>query len=436
MTSAPKGPGLRFDGVSTEPRYGTLLLALITGLLGAFLYWASVATIEETASGNGRVVPAQQLQIAQSLEGGIVRELLVRDGDTVAKDQLLLNIDDTSFASRLGELRQRRGALLAEVARLEAEAAGLDTLVFSGELRQTAGGAVRAEGEAFTARRQRLTGELDQLAQQVRQREQDLVEARAKRSKLTGELTPLRSELALNQRLAQSGNVARVDVLRLQRQLAELEGEAKVIAESIPRVEAAIAEARGRVDTATRTFRAGAQERLSGVRSDLAVIEETIKGASDKVTRTAVRSPVAGTINKLAVTSVGAVVQPGQPLAEIVPQDGSLLLEVRIRPKDIGFVRAGLPVSIKFTAYDYIIYGMLSGTVERISPDTFKDERGEPFFLAMVRTARNHLGPEDRKLPLMPGLLATADIQIGSRTVLDYLLKPVLRARHEALRER
>jgi adhesin transport system membrane fusion protein len=333
-------------------------------------------------------------------------------------------------------LSQRRGALRAEIARLEAEAAGAPAIAFSDELRKEAGGAVRAETEAFAARRQRLLGELDQLGQQIRQREQDLAEARAKRAKLSGELTPLRSELALNQRLAQTGNVARVDVLRLQRQTAELEGEAKVVAESIPRIEAAVAEARARQDTASSTFRAGARERLTAVRSDLAVIDETIKGASDKVTRTAVRSPVRGTINKLAVASVGAVIQPGQPLAEIVPVDDSLLIEVRIRPKDIGFVRAGLPVSIKFTAYDYIVHGTLPGTVERISPDTIKDERGEPFFLAMVRTARNHLGPPERRLPLMPGLVATADIQIGSRTVLAYLLKPVLRARHEAMRER
>jgi membrane fusion protein, adhesin transport system len=372
----------------------------------------------------------------QSLEGGIVRELTVKEGAPVEKDAVLMRIDDTSFASKLGEVSQRQTALNAEIIRLEAEAAGRAVLVFPEALRAAGPAAVKSETEAFKARAQKLEGEIMQLRQQLAQREQELNEFSARQRKIESELMPLRSELALNQRLSRSGNVARVDVLRLQRQVAELEGDGKILLSSVSRAKSAITEAKDRIDSATKAFRSGVVERLSAVRSDLAVVEETMKGAQDRVTRTTVRSPVRGVVNKLAVTTIGAVVQPGQALAEVVPADDSLLLETRVRPKDIAFIQAGQPAAVKFSAYDYVIYGSLKGTVDRVSPDTIKDEKGEPFYLVIVKTDRNYLGTEDRRFPVLPGLLATVDIQTGSRTVMNYILKPVLRARQEAMRER
>jgi membrane fusion protein, adhesin transport system len=416
--------------------YGFTLLFVIASLLVATFAWASYAVLDEVTTGIGRVIPSQQMQVVQSLEGGIVRDLAVREGDQVDKDQVLMRIDDTSFASKLGEIRERQFALKAEITRLEAEATGKSELSFDGALIAAAPSSVRAERETFSARTQKLASETSLLRQQIVQREQERDEVSARQRKIEAELKPLRSELALNQQLANAGNVAKVDVLRLQRQVAELDGDSKILASTLPRAVAAIAEANRRIEGAAQAFRTQASERLSSVKSDLAVVEETIKGAQDRVTRAVVRSPVRGTINKLAITTLGAVVQPGQPLAEIVPVDDALRIEARVRPKDIAFIRPGQNASIKVSAYDYVIYGALQGQVDRISPDTIKDERGEPYYQVIVRTDRTHLGTAENKLQIIPGLQVTVDIQTGARTVMNYLLKPVLRAQKEAMRER
>lgn len=413
-----------------------LTLLIICGLVATTLAWARTAVIEEVTTGVGKVVPAQLMQVVQSLEGGIVRELHVHEGDRVDLEQVLMRIDDTGFSSRLGELSQRRSALVAELTRLKAEAAGKSEVAFDPTFAASAPAAVANEIAAFEARRQKLTQEVALLQQQVQQREQETAEFAAKLTKIEAQLVPLQRELSLNRKLKSSGNVAEVDILRLERALAELDGDRKITAASLPRAKAATAEAQARLAAAGATFTAQVQERLSAVQNDLSVIDESLKGAQDKVVRTAVRSPVRGIVNKLNVTTLGAVVQPGQPLAEIVPLDDSLLVEARVRPRDVAFVHTGQRATVKITAYDYLIYGLLEGKVDRISPDTIKDEKGEPFYQVIVRTVKSHLGSDLKPLPIMPGLVATVDIETSRRTVFDYIAKPVLRARYEALRER
>jgi adhesin transport system membrane fusion protein len=421
---------------SGAPRTGRLLLACVAALVAATAAWAAWAIVEEVATGLGRVIPSQQMQVVQSLEGGIVRELTVREGDKVEKDQVLMRIDDTGFASRFGEINQRRLASLAEIARLEAEAQGDNTIKFGDEVKANAPQAIASETDAFAARAQKLQAEIELLNQQLLQRRQELAEIDAREAKLDAELGPLQSELSINRQLAKSGNVARVDVLRIERQIAELQGERAVVIAAKPRVRAAAAEAQQRIDGAANAFRAQARERLSVMRSDLAVIEESIKAAKDRVVRAAVRSPVKGVVNRLSVTTIGAVVQPGQALLEIVPADDTLLVEARVRPKDVAFIRPEQAATVKITAYDYLVYGSLAGKVLRISPDTIRDERGEPYYQVIVQTGRNFLGGEESPLPVMPGLLATVDILTGEKSVMSYLLKPILRVRKEALRER
>ncbi len=421
---------------SGAPKTGRLLLLTIAALVAATIAWAAWAIVEEVTTGIGRVIPSQQMQIVQSLEGGIVRELTVREGDKVEKDQVLMRIDDTGFASRLGELNQRRFAILAEIARLEAEAEGKAEIGFSGEIKSGAAQAVASETESFAARQRKLQTDLDLLKQQMLQRQQELAEMSAREAKLDAELRPMESELAINRQLAKSGNVARVDVLRIERQIAELQGDRAVVIASKPRARAAIAEAKDRSDAAVNAFRAQAREKLSTVRSDLAVIDESMKAAKDRVVRASVRSPVKGVVNRLSVTTLGAVVQPGQALLEIVPVEDSLLVEARVRPKDVAFIRPEQSATIKLTAYDYLIYGALGGKVVRISPDTFRDEKGEPYYQVIVQTSRTSIGPEAAPLPVLPGLQATVDILTGHKSVMSYLLKPILRVRQEALRER
>ncbi len=421
---------------SSARRSAWTTLMLVSALLLSLLLWASLAAIEEVTSGIGKVVPAQQLQVAQSLEGGIVRELAVREGDRVEQDQILMRIDDTGFASRVGELQQRRLALAAELTRLKAEAALEPDVKFAPELATAAPAAIESERAAFRARREKLRQEKQLLEQQLTQRVQEQAELEARAQKLDSQIVPLQRELDLNRRLSTKGNVPEVDILRLERLYAEIDGDRKITAASLPRMQAAVAEAQTRIASADTAFAAQVGEKIAAVQSDLSVIEETLKAAQDKVVRTAVRSPVRGVVNKLAVTTLGAVVQPGQALAEIVPLDEALLVEARVRPKDVAFVHAGQKATVKLTAYDYMIYGSLEGKVERVSPDTIKDEKGEPFYQVMVRTLKTHLGTDQKPLPVIPGLVATVDIQTGSKTVLSYIAKPILRARHEAFRER
>jgi adhesin transport system membrane fusion protein len=414
----------------------TLQILAIGVLLAAFLVWARWATVSEVATGVGKVIPSRQLQIVQSLEGGIIQQIFVNEGQGVDEGQQLVRIDDTGFASRLGEISKRRAALAAEIARLIAEAGSANDVVFEAKLREEAPAAVALEMETFRARRAKLDNELAVLGQLHAQREQEVVELETRRQKAATTLVPLRRELQLNRGLADRGVVAEVDVLRLERQSAELTGDLKVAEASLPRARTAVLEAKSRLDGARAAHIAQVRERLAAAQADATVIDESLKGARDRVTRTTLRSPVKGVVNKIAATTLGAVVQPGQTLVEIVPIDDTLLIEARVRPQDVAFIRPSQPASVKLSAYDYLVYGALSGSVERIGADTIADQRGDTFYQVIVRTDRNWLGSADAKLTVMPGMIATVDIESGRKTVLDYLLKPILRVRHEAFRER
>lgn len=413
-----------------------LQIGAIGLMMAVFIAWAHWATVSEVATGTGKVVSSRQLQIVQSLEGGIIQQIFVVEGQGVNEGQQLVRIDDTGFASRLGEISKRRAALGAEIARLEAEAAGAGEISFDDQLRRDAPSAVALESETFRARRTKLDNDLAVLGQLLAQREQEVVELDARRTKASTTLVPLRRELSLNRGLADRGVVAEVEVLRLERQAAELTGDLRVVEAALPRAKTAILEARTRMEGARATFVAQVRERLAQVQADATVIDESMRGARDRVARTILRSPVKGVVNKIAVTTLGAVVQPGQSLLEIVPIDDTLLIEARVRPQDVAFIRPAQAASVKLTAYDYLVYGALNGSVERIGADTITDQRGETFYQVIVRTERNWLGSADRKLTVIPGMVASVDIESGRKTVLDYLLKPVLRVRNEALRER
>ena len=418
------------------PSSAWFMLIIIFAIIFIGLFWAQQAVLDEVTTGSGRVIPSSQMQVVQTLEGGIVGEILIREGDTVEKGQIIMQIDDTGFASRLGEIMQRSWARRAEVARLEAEATGADTLKLDPDLLKQAPQTVLSEQQSFRARRSKLSDEISVLKQQLVQRRTELNELHTRAAKLTATQKPLVRELELTQDLHAKGVVPEVELLRLQRQALEMSGDIKIVQASIPRLEAGILEAKNRVKTANATFRTQALERLSIARAELAVVEESIKAAQDRVVRTSLKAPVRGIVNKLNVTTIGAVIQPGKDIVEIVPLDDTLLIEARIRPQDVAFITKGQAASVKLTAYDYSIYGALEGKVERISADTITDERSETFYRVIVRTKTTNLIKGTKKLPIIPGMVATVDILTGKKTVLEYLLKPVKRVRNEAFRER
>jgi adhesin transport system membrane fusion protein len=413
-----------------------LLLAAIAGLLIAGGLWASWATIEEVTRGEGRVIPSRQIQVVQTLDPGIVEDILVSEGDLVEEGQMLLRIDDTGAASDLGELTARRRALRAQIARLEAEMAGADEIDFPEDLLAEAPEVAESERSLFQTRRESLQSELSVLRRQAEQREQELEELRSAEEQQAESLELARQELAVYNNMS-PGVVPQVDLLRVRREVSELTGELEATRRAQPRVQSAIREAYERIEDRFLAFRSQAQEALNQRRADLAVVREAIRAAADRVTRTGVRSPVEGVVNRVNVNTLGGVVQPGEDLVEIVPLEDSLLVEARIRPADIAFIRPGLPATVRITAYDYTVYGALDGTVERVGADTVVDEvTGERFYRIVIRTEQTDLDGTDEALPIIPGMVASIDVLTGEKTVLDYLLNPLTRAGAEALRER
>lgn len=396
--------------------------------------WMAWATLDEVTNGLGRVIPPSQTQIVQNLEGGILAEILVAEGSLVEPGQVLLRIDDTNFSSSLRENQGRYVALLAKTTRLEAEVAGAKP-EFPKEL-DAYPEAIINETALHRVRRSELQSAIAVLRRQEDQRKQELVELESRVGKLGESLDLAREELGILEPMVAKGVTSKVELLRLRRQVTELEREREASVLAMPRAESALAEIARRIEEKRATFASEAQAELNDTQVRLMALKESLAAVEDRVARTEVRSPVRGTVKQLKINTVGGVIQPGMDLIEIVPLEDNLLVEASIRPSDIAFLRPGQDVKVKFTAYDFAQYGALDGRLEHISADTIVDEAGESFYQIRVRTDKSHLGSAADPLPIIPGMVAEVDILTGKKTVLDYLLKPVIRARERALRER
>jgi len=412
------------------------VLTLLTLLFFAtFVIWANYAVLDEVTRGEGRIVPSRKTQIIQNLEGGILAEILVREGDIVERGSVLLRIDNTAAQANFRDLQTRYYTLLATLQRLEAEQEGGE-LTFSDEILQDAPRAGADQKALFQARSQQLKAQISVLEAQASQRKQEIDEAASRSKQLKRSLQLAREELSITTPLVRNGVVPRIDLLRIERQVADLEGELNTVQLSIPRLKSAAKEATQRILQAQMATKAEASDELNKVRAEFKSVRETLSAGEDRVTRTEVRSPVRGTVKDIKVNTVGGVIRPGQDIIEIVPLDDSLLVEARIRPKDIAFLRPGQDSMIKVAAYDFSIYGGLKSTLERISADTIRDDEGKSFYRVYLRTERNTISHQGNELPIIPGMTATVEILTGKKTVLDYILKPILKARQRALRER
>ncbi|MFI8748308.1 HlyD family type I secretion periplasmic adaptor subunit [Pseudomonas sp. NPDC077186] len=407
----------------------------VSACLLAALLWAHFAVLEEVTTGEGKAIPSSKVQVIQNLEGGIVSEIFVREGQVVNKGDVLLRLDDTRFLSNRGETEADRLALIARLERLGAEAEGREPQLPE-EITRDAPQLAEDQLALYHSRQQRLKSEQRTLGEQLRQKEQELAEFRSKAQQYRSSLGLLQQELNMSQPLVASGAISEVEVLRLRRSVVEVRGSLEATNLAIPRAEAAMSEIKSKMEESVLSFRAEAFKELNEVRTELKKITATSVAIQDKVTRTTVTSPVRGVIKQLKVNTIGGVVQPGNDMLEIVPLDDSLLIEARVRPQDVAFLHPGQKAMVKFSAYDYTIYGGLKANLELISADTISDEEGNSFYLIQVRTDRSHLGSEDNPLLIIPGMVATVDIITGEKSVLAYLLKPVLKARSEAMRER
>ena len=407
------------------------ILMVIAGVFALGVLWASLAHVDQMSTGAGRVIPSSQVQVVQSLEPGIVAEILVAEGDRVEAGQNLIRIDDTGVAAKLGELRQQQLALAAELDRLNAQAGGAATYAPPEVMEAGSELFYRDQLAVFLAEQRQLEEAILIRGQQLVQRRQNLREAEATAAKQAASLELAERELALTRALFDKKAVPELELLRIERAVTELRGELAIWQAAKLRLEAEVSEAEAQVEAERSAFLADVQARISKINAEMSVVEESLRGAGDRVRRAMLKSPVGGVVNKVNVATIGEVIAAGASVVEIVPVDDTLLVETRIRPQDVAFIHAGAKATVRLSAYDYTKYGTLSGVVERIGADTITDEEGETFYQVIVST-----GPADPgAIRVIPGMVATVDISNGERTVLEYLLKPVLKIRDQALRE-
>lgn len=418
--------------IAQEPLQARLIIRTVGIAMCVFLLWALFAQVDEVTKGDGKVIPSRQLQIVQSLDGGIVSEILVKEGETVREGQVLIKVDATRFLSSFKENRATYLALLAKAARLRAVAEGSN---FSAPAEVLAENPTLAEEErkAFTHRKAELNEKIGMAREQLSQRTNELGEAIARHEQASQGYELTSRELTLTKPLIQSGAVSDVDLLRLQRDVSRYAGERAQASSQIRRLQAAINEAQKRIQDVELEFKNQARNELADIQSKINSLGEGSVALSDKVKLADIKSPVNGTIKRILFNTLGGVIQPGKDVVEVVPLEEALLLEARVLPKDIAFLRPGQRANVKLTAYDFTVYGGLEGTLEHISADSVLDEKGNAFYLVRVRTTRPSLG---KGLPIIPGMTAEVDIMTGQKSVLSYLLKPVLRARQYALTER
>jgi len=418
--------------IQQEPLRARFILRWMGGILVVLLIWAGLAQVDEITRGQAKVIPSRQLQVLQAVDGGVVSEINVKEGQVVEPGQQLLKIDPTRFVSSLGENKAQYLAVLAKAARLKAIAEG-SSFVVPEEVAKEAPDLAEQERSLYMARRSELDAQIGIARQQLAQRNQELLEVKSRRDQAAQAYELTARELAVTKPLASSGAVSEVELLRLERDVGRFRGERDQSATQIVRIQSAIAEAQRKIQEVDLNFRNEARSELAETMAKINSLSEGSTALSDRVKHSSVKSPVKGTVKRLLVNTVGGVVQPGAIVIEVVPLEDVLLLEAQILPKDIAFLRPGLKAIVRFTAYDFSIYGGLDAVVDQIGADTITDDKGNSFYIVRVRTIESSLG---KNLPILPGMVAEVDIMTGKKSVLSYLLKPILRAHTHALTER
>jgi len=413
-----------------------ILLMMIAGFFVVFILWANLAALDEVTRGDGRVIPSTEIQKLQSLEGGIVEEFLVREGDSVKAGQVLMRLRDVQASSDLGANRKRYLGLLAKIERLKAESEGKPAPAFSPEVMQGAPGSVQEELEAFKANLANLHSQTQVLDQQLAQREQEVSGLRTRVGDLSEVLRLSREERDMIAPLVERGSAPKVELLQLERGIKEKQTELNSTQASLTQAQSAVDEAKARIEELKSSARAQAQTELSATNIEMISVRETLSGLEDRKVRTEMKSPVDGTIKDILVNTVGGVVQPGEDLIEIVPKDDQLIIEARIRPSDIAFLHPGQGAVVKITAYDFSIYGGLKGELIDISADTLTNEKQETFYRVRIRTNETALKRKGEVLEIIPGMVASVDILTGEKTVMEYILKPLIKTLDLAMNER
>ncbi len=442
----PKSKSLRSDDdlaymrslsaavVQRSPKNMIIVLALVASFFGAALIWMAWADIDVVVRGAGKVIPARQVQQVQSLEGGVVTEILAREGDLVKANQPLLKLSDVAFSSSFQENRLKYYELLARSIRLRA-AAYDEEFVVDQEIAEIIPDQVRSERSLFESNRQQLDATINIYEQQLKQQKRSLEEASSKERQLKKALGLVREEIAIKKPLVRERIISEIDYLQLRQRESEMEGELEIATISMARLSSSIEEARRKLSQIELDSRNEAKRELNEVTAELSRIKQTQTALEDRVSRTTLRSPVQGVVMRLYANSIGGVVKPGEQVLEIVPVGESILAEVRIKPADIALIKVDQKAILKFSAYDFAIHGSLTGRVSFVSADTVTDDNGESYYVVRVQPDQTYLGHESQMLPLKVGMTSEADIITGKKTILGYLLKPINRGLQKALTE-
>lgn len=411
------------------------MLISITGFVVWFFIWASFSEVEQLTRGQGQVIPSREIQVIQSLEGGILQELLVQEGDIVEKDQVLLRISDVMFASEERGVEARSIGLRAKKARLEAEAEGKEFVLLD-DIRQDAPQIAANEEALYRSRQREFQNALAIFDDKISGANADLREVEAKISRLSGNLSSLRKELNITEDLVKKRAVPELEAIRLRRQVDDISGQISEARQQKASLEAQLRAARKQKDDQDSKFRSQALGELNAVETEIAAMDESLTAIEDRVFRTEIRSPARGIVNKIAIKTIGGVIEPAMRLVEVVPLDDELKIKAKVLPSEIAFLEPGQNVNVKITAYDPQVYGSLDGELVRIGANSVTDRDGNIFFEVEVRTQKNYMGSAEKPLPITPGMVAAVEVVTGKRTILDYLAKPFLKARSVALTER
>ncbi|TFW69724.1 HlyD family type I secretion periplasmic adaptor subunit [Methylotenera oryzisoli] len=414
------------------PVRARLLLYTIAALMLLLVLWAFFAQVDEVVRGDGRVIPSKQVQVIQSLDGGIVSEILVSEGESVAVGAPLIRIDETRAVSSLRENQSQYLAYLAKQYRLRALAEGI-SFNPPDEVRKQVPETYDQEYALYNSSKDELTSAIAIARDQMVQREKELLEVQFRKEIAEKNYESSKRELAANKPLLASGAVSEIDILKLERETNKAKGDIDQARAQIGRIESAIGEAKRKVSEVQQTFQSKVRTELNDITARLNSVSEVSVSLKDKVNQSTLKSPVNGKVSRLFYNTVGGVIQPGKEVLEVVPTDDALILETKIQIKDIAFISLLQPAVVKLTAYDYSIYGALDGVVENIAPDSVVDEKGNAYYVVRVRTLKSSLG---KGLPIIPGMVAQVDIMTGKKTILSYLLKPVLKAKSYAFSER
>ncbi|MDD1780458.1 HlyD family type I secretion periplasmic adaptor subunit [Enterovibrio sp. ZSDZ35] len=436
------------------PRRYRVVVWLIIVMVAAFITWAAMSSLDQVTRGEGKVIPSSQVQLIQSLDGGILQEMFVKEGMVVEKGMPLVHIDDTRFRSDVAQQEEEDASLNANIIRLQEELnsvqlQGLEVgwqdqiqidptpLVFPDELKNQAPELLKRQQLEYLGHLDSLRNHIDIQSRQVLQKQQEIKELRTKIKTLESSAKLVAREYELTKPLAKKKIVPEIELLKLQRKVNDIRGEIAALYQLQPKLKAQQDEAILKRREAVLSFENENRTQISELEAKLSRLQQAKVGAQDKVDKAIITSPVNGTIKTIHINTLGGVIKPGDNILEIVPTEDQLLIEAKIQPKDIAFLHSGLPAVVKVTAYDFTRYGGLKGKLEHISADTTQDEKGNSFYLVRVRTDVSNLADSDGgDLPIIPGMLTSVDIVTGKRTVLDYILNPILRARESALRER